>query len=66
MLEAREKNGKIEYNKVGEVQAIDKKIWDNRFMAEEEQAYGATFGATTFKKLSGNNFYSGLLIRAIN
>ena len=66
VLEAREKNGKIEYKKVGEVQAIDKKIWDNRFMAEEEQAYGATFGATTFKKLSGNNFYSGLLIRAIN
>lgn len=66
VLEPQEKNGKIVYKKVGEVQAIDKKIWDNRFMAVEEQAYGATFGATTFKKLSGSDFYSGLLIRAIN
>ena len=65
VLEAREKNGKIEYKKVGEVQAIDKKIWDNRFMAKEEKAEGAELGFTTFEKVSGKDFYPGMLIREI-
>jgi hypothetical protein len=34
-------------------------------MAAEEMAYGADFGATTFKKESGGDFYPGLLIRQI-
>ena len=34
-------------------------------MASEEGAYGADFGATTFKKESGKDFYPGLLVRQI-
>lgn len=66
VLEAQEKNGRTVYKKVGEVKPVDKKIWDNRYMASEEQAYGADFGATTFQKVSGGDLYSGLLIRQID
>ena len=40
-------------------------IWDNRYMASEEQAYGSDFGFTTFRKVSGGDFYPGMLIREI-
>lgn len=65
VLEPQEKNGKIEYKRVAVIKPLPGRIWDNRFMAEEEQAYGATFGATTFKKVSGGNIYPGLLVREI-
>lgn len=56
-------NGKTAYKRVGVVQPIRGKIWDNRYMAVEENAYGATFEVTTFRKVSGGNFYPGMLIR---
>ncbi len=65
VLEAQEKNGKIEYKRVGVIKPIASKIWDNRFMAVEEGAYGANFGYTTFTKESGKDLYPGLLIRQI-
>lgn len=65
VLEAQEKNGKVEYKRVGVIKPVATKIWDNRFMASEEGAYGADFGATTFVKESGKDFYPGLLIRQI-
>ncbi len=65
VLEAQEKNGKIEYKRVGVIKPVPSKIWDNRFMATEEGAYGADFGATTFVKESGKDLYPGLLIRQI-
>ena len=65
VLEAQEKNGKIEYKRVGVIKPVESKIWDNRFMASEEGAYGADFGATTFIKESGKDLYPGLLIRQI-
>lgn len=65
VLEAQEKNGKIEYKRVGVIKPVATKIWDNRFMATEEGAYGADFGATTFVKESGKDLYPGLLIRQI-
>ncbi len=65
VLEAQEKDGRVVYKRVGTVRPVKGKIWDNRFMAVEEQAYGADFGATTFKKESGGDFYPGLLIREI-
>ena len=65
VLEAQEKDGRVVYKRVGTVRPVKGKIWDNRFMAMEEQAYGADFGATTFKKESGGDFYPGLLIREI-
>ena len=66
VLEAEEKDGRIVYKRVGVVKPIPTKIWDNRFMATEEGAYGAEFGATTFVKESGRDFYPGLLLRQIN
>ena len=65
VLESSTKEGKTVYKKVGVIVPISSQIWDNRYMAKEEQAYGATFGATTFKKVSGGDFYSGMLIREI-
>ena len=41
-------------------------IWDNRYMAAEECAPNATIGATTFKKISGGDFFPGMLIREID
>ena len=56
-------NGKHKYNRVGVIQPIENLIWDNRFMAVEEGAQGATLGYTTFRKVSGQEFSKGMLIR---
>ncbi len=66
VLEIENKNGKIVYKKVAELKPVATKIWDNRFMAVEEMAYGADLGATTFVKTSGGDIYPGMLIREIN
>lgn len=65
VLEAQEKDGRTVYKRVGTIKPVASKIWDNRFMATEEGAYGADFGATTFTVESGKNFYPGLLVRQI-
>lgn len=56
-------NGKHKYNRVGVIEPIENLIWDNRFMAVEEGAQGATLGFTTFRKVSGKDFAKGMLIR---
>ena len=56
-------NGKHKYNRVGIIEPIENLIWDNRFMAVEEGAQGATLGFTTFRKVSGKDFAKGMLIR---
>lgn len=56
-------NGTHKYNRVGVIEPIDNLIWDNRYMAEEEGATGATLGFTTFRKVSGKDFAKGMLIR---
>lgn len=61
----KDENGKVTYKKVGEVKPIPNLIWDNRYMAEEEMAQGATLGCTTFKKVRGGDFVPGCLIRQI-
>lgn len=66
VLEAQEKNGKVSYKRIAVIKPIQNKIWDNRFMAAEEMAYGADFGATTFKKESGGEILPGHLIRQID
>lgn len=58
-------NGCIHYKRVGVIRPVKDKIWDNRFMAIEEGAPNATLGATTFEKVSGGDFYAGMLIREI-
>lgn len=65
VLEPQEKDGKITYKRVGVIKPIANKIWDNRFMASEEGAYGADFNATSFSKVSGGDLYPGLLVRQI-
>jgi len=40
-------------------------IWDNRYMAKEEGAPGSELKYTTFKRISGRDFYPGMLIREI-
>lgn len=56
-------NGKHKYNRVGIVEPVKNLIWDNRYMAVEEGATGATLGKTTFRKVSGGNFARGMLLR---
>ena len=57
--------GITEYKRVGVIKPVAGKIWDNRFMAVEEEAENATLGYTTFEKVSGGDFYPGMLIREI-
>lgn len=56
-------NGSHKYNRVGVIEPIENLIWDNRYMAVEEGAVGATLGYTTFRKVSGKDFAKGMLIR---
>lgn len=58
--------GKTTYRRVGVIQPIEGKIWDNRYMAVEERASGANLQETTFRKISGGEFYPGMLIREIS
>lgn len=66
VLEAREKDGKIEYHRVGTVKPVANQIWDNRFMADAEGGAASGYGATTFVKTSGGDFYPGMLLREID
>lgn len=65
VLEANEKDGRIEYKRIGTIVPVKDKIWDNRFMALEEGAYGADLEATTFTVKSGETPYPGVLVRQI-
>lgn len=65
VLQPVEKDGKTVYRRVGTISPEKKQIWDNRFMAAEEQAAGSELSATTFKTLAGGPFYPGMLIRQL-
>ncbi len=63
VLEQRQdKDGKTEYVSVGTIK-VDTAypIWDNRYGADEENPANAD-GKTYFKKVSGKDFYEGMLI----
>lgn len=62
---SKDESGKVAYKKVGELKPVKNLIWDNRYMAEEEMAQGATLGCTTFQKVSGGDLLPGYLIRQI-
>lgn len=66
VLETEIKKGKTTYKRVAVIKPVSSKIWDNRFMASEELAYGADLGATTFVKESGSEILPGMLIREIS
>ena len=57
--------GIVTYNRVGIVSPIEGKIWDNRYMADEEDTPLSKLKATTFKVIKGKNFYPGMVIREI-
>lgn len=65
VLEPQDKNGKIEYKRVGTITPVNGRIWDNRYMAREEGAVGSDLTATTFTVKSGKTPYPGLLVRQI-
>lgn len=57
--------GKTDYNRVGIIRPIKGKIWDNRYMAEFEEENAPSITATEFEKVSGSDFYPGMLIREL-
>jgi hypothetical protein len=60
-----QKTGKTEYRRKGVIKPIPGKIWDNRYMASEEDAVGSELNSTSFKVVSGGGFTEGMLIREI-
>ena len=66
VLEVIDKDmGVREYKRVGIIKPAKNMIWDNRYLADEEGTIEASLGHTTFKKVSGGDFYPGMLIREI-
>lgn len=60
-----ERTGKVSYNRKGVVRPEARQIWDNRYMAVEEQAVGSEFNATTFRIISDFGIRQGMLLREI-
>ena len=67
VLEVLEENGQTKYKRVGTIKPKKDRIWDNRYLAEyEDENIGSDLTATEFEKVSGDDFYPGMLIREIN
>lgn len=60
-----DEDGRTKYEKVGEIKPEKGHVWDNRFMAADDEEAGAELKYTTFKKVSGKDFFPGMLIREI-
>lgn len=58
-------DGRMFYRRVGVVKPQKGQIWDNRYMAFEEQSDGSDLTATTFRTVSGVGFVPGMLIRQL-
>lgn len=58
-------DGSITYERVGTIKPVANKIWDNRYMSDEDDGVDTEIKATTFEKVSGNSFFPGMLIREI-
>lgn len=59
-------SGKTYYKRVGVIKPVKEKIWDNRFMAEYERNIDTLLvESTEFEKVSGGDFYEGMLVREI-
>lgn len=66
VLERRiDKEGHIHYKRVGIIKPVKGKIWDNQYMAQEEGGIYSQLQHTEFTKISGSDFYPGMLIREI-
>lgn len=62
-----EVTGKYVYRRRGVIRPVPGRIWDNRYMAVEEQTPGSVLQATEFQVVSGSKsaFSEGMLIRQI-
>lgn len=60
-----DESGSVTYKEVGVIKPAPDKIWDNRYLAIEDGFAGADLGATEFIKISGGEFYPGMLIKEI-
>ena len=58
-------SGRTEYKRVGIIKPIPQKIWDNRFMAVDDKSENSNLEYTSFEKVSGGDFFPGMLIREI-
>lgn len=65
LQKVEQSSGRIVYRQVAIIQPVKGKIWDNRYMAAEENAEGANLGGTTFRKVSGSAILPGMLIREL-
>lgn len=64
VLEAnQDDDGKIRYKRVGIIKPVFGRVWDNRYMAVEEEARGALRAGTVFKVVRGSDLQPGMLIR---
>ena len=57
------KNGTYSYQRVGVIKPISGKIWDNRYMANEQEN---GLDATYFEQVSGGELTTGMLIREMD
>lgn len=60
-----DKKGEVTYTRKGVIRPNPKLIWDNRYMADEEDAVNSDLNYTTFEVVSGSGFYPGMLVREI-
>ncbi|MBQ7192477.1 MAG: hypothetical protein IJS00_06380 [Paludibacteraceae bacterium] len=65
VLQQVEKDGRTTYKQVAVIKPVAGQIWDNRFMAGEENAANADIQYTTFTKVSGGHIDVGMLIREL-
>lgn len=64
VLEVQEdQEGRHSYKRVGVIKPMENKIWDNRFMADEEGTVESQLDGTLFEKVSGGEFLPGMLVR---
>lgn len=58
-------DGSISYERVGIIKPVFNKIWDNRYMSNEDDGIDTSVKATSFERVSGRTFLPGMLIREI-
>lgn len=59
------KNATFEYKRIGIIQPISGKIWDNRYMIPEVDDFTAA-DVTYFKQLSGGEILPGMIVREMD
>jgi len=66
VLEPSEKSdGRTTYRQVAIIKPSKGLIWDNRYLAKEENAVGSSLNGTSFYKVSGGEIVPGMLIREL-